>query len=45
MDYERMLDRLYATLPEETKRHERFQMPVVESFIQGLKIVLTSSSW
>ena len=37
MEYEKMLDGLYAGLPAETKRHERFEMPQAESFIQGNK--------
>ena len=37
MDYEKMVDRLYASLPAETKRHERFEMPQAESFVQGNK--------
>ena len=40
MDYEKMVDRLYATLPEETKRHERFVMPQAESFVQGHKTIV-----
>ncbi len=40
MDYEKMVDRLYAVLPAETKRHERFEMPQAESFIQGNKTVV-----
>ena len=40
MEYEKMLDRLYASLPESTKKHERFEMPIVESFIQGHKTIV-----
>ena len=40
MDYEKMLDRLYASLPERTKRHERFEMPAAESFMQGHKTIV-----
>ena len=40
MQYEEMLDRLYKGLPERTKKHERFEMPQVESFIQGNKTIV-----
>jgi translation initiation factor 2 subunit 2 len=40
MDYEKMLDRLYASLPESTKKHERFELPPVDSFIQGKKTIV-----
>jgi translation initiation factor 2 subunit 2 len=44
MEYEKMLDRLYASLPEKTKKHERFQMPVAESFQQGTKTIVRNFS-
>ncbi len=37
MEYEKMLDRLYMSLPEHTKTKERFEMPLIESFTQGPK--------
>ncbi len=37
MKYEKMLDRLYLSLPEQTKTKERFEMPEVHSHIQGSK--------
>lgn len=40
MEYEEMLDRVYAALPEKTKKHERFQMPEAESFIQGNRTIV-----
>jgi len=40
MEYEKMLDQLYTRLPERTKKHERFQMPEVESFVQGHKTIV-----
>ncbi len=40
MEYEKMLERLYAGLPESTKKHERFVMPQAESFIQGHKTIV-----
>lgn len=44
MEYEKMLKGLYASLPEKTKRHERFQMPEAESFIQGNKTIVKNFS-
>ncbi len=44
MEYEKMLERLYACLPESTKKHERFEMPQVESFIQGHKTIVRNFS-
>jgi len=32
-----MLDRLYLSLPEQTKTKERFQMPEIQSLVQGTK--------
>lgn len=39
-----MLDRLYLSLPEQTKTKERFEMPKVESFTQGQKTIIKNSS-
>ncbi len=39
-----MLDRLYLSLPEQTKTQERFEMPKVESFVQGQKTIIKNSS-
>lgn len=39
-----MLERLYASLPEKTKKHERFEMPVAESFQQGNKTIVRNFS-
>lgn len=39
-----MLKGLYASLPEKTKRHERFQIPEADSFIQGNKTVVKNFS-
>jgi len=44
MEYEKMLDRLYAGLPESSKKHERFEMPEAESFIQGSKTIVKNFS-
>ncbi len=40
MHYEKMLERLYASLPERSKKHDRFQMPEAESFGQGNKTIV-----
>ncbi len=37
MEYDKMLDRAYMSLPKETLTKERFQMPAVDSMIQGTK--------
>lgn len=37
MEYEKMIDRLYMSLPKEALSKERFEMPVVDSFNQGQK--------
>ncbi len=39
-----MLDRLYLSLPERSKKHERFEMPEAESFIQGNKTIVKNFS-
>ncbi len=44
MEYEKMLKGLYASLPEKSKKHERFQMPEAESFIQGNKTIVRNFS-
>ena len=44
MQYEEMLDRLYASLPEKTKKHERFEMPEADSFLQGSKTFVKNFS-
>ena len=40
MEYEKMLDRLYESLPKHTLNRDRFEMPIAESFIQGNKTIL-----
>lgn len=44
MEYEEMLDRIYDSLPEKTKKHERFEMPVADSFVQGNKTIVKNFS-
>jgi len=39
-DYEKLLDKARAALPEKTSVFERFETPVVESFIQGSKTII-----
>ena len=40
MNYEEMLDRAYSMLPKKTLARERFEIPKLESFIQGSKTVV-----
>lgn len=44
MDYEKSLDRLYTSLPESTKKHDRFVMPEADSFMQGNKTIVKNFS-
>jgi len=37
MEYDKMLERAYLSLPKEALTKERFQMPLVDSMIQGHK--------
>jgi translation initiation factor 2 subunit 2 len=39
-EYEKMLENAYATLPKKALEHERFEIPRVESFIQGSKTIV-----
>jgi translation initiation factor 2 subunit 2 len=39
-DYEKMLDRARAALPEKTQTLERFETPAIESFLQGSKTII-----
>lgn len=39
-DYEKMLDRARAALPEKTQAFERFETPAIESFQQGSKTII-----
>tara|TARA_Y100000310_G_C20465344_1_gene707354 strand:+ start:207 stop:611 length:405 start_codon:yes stop_codon:yes gene_type:complete len=40
MDYEQLLDKAYKGLPEKTLSKERFEIPRLQSFIQGSKTVI-----
>jgi len=44
MNYEKMLDRLYMSLPKQALAKERFEMPVVESHIEGTKTIVKNFS-
>lgn len=37
MEYEKMLDRVYATLPKKTESGERFEIPTADVLMQGTK--------
>ena len=39
-----MLDRLYLSLPKEALSKERFEMPAVESMVQGTKTIIRNFS-
>jgi len=39
-DYEKLLDRAYAQLPEKTKTQARFEMPQVDVLMEGNKTIL-----
>ena len=39
-DYDKLLERARAALPEKTSAFERFETPVIESFIQGSKTII-----
>ena len=40
MEYEKMLDRLYLSLPKEALMKERFELTEPDSFIQGNKTIV-----
>jgi len=44
MEYEKMLSRLYGSLPEKTTSKERFELPKLESNIQGKKTIIRNFS-
>jgi translation initiation factor 2 subunit 2 len=37
MEYEKMLTRAYATMPKHALTKERFEIPVIDSLVQGTK--------
>lgn len=40
MEYEKMLDRVYKSIPEKSKAKDRLEIPKVESILQGKKTVI-----
>jgi translation initiation factor 2 subunit 2 len=40
MEYDKMLSKLYESLPKETKNKERFEMPTIQSLVQGPRTVV-----
>jgi translation initiation factor 2 subunit 2 len=40
MEYQKMLDRLYLSLPKQTLEKARFEIPEFESFIQGNRTIV-----
>ena len=40
LDYDKLLERVKQKLPEKTGLHERSQMPVLDSFVEGNKTIL-----
>lgn len=41
-DYASLLDRAWANLPEELQNHSRFQMPEVDTLIEGNQTIITN---
>jgi len=39
-EYEKMLERAYLSVPKKALEHERFEIPRVESMIQGSKTII-----
>jgi translation initiation factor 2 subunit 2 len=44
MEYEKMLDRLYLSLPKKALEKSRFEIPDVDAFIQGNRTILKNFS-
>ncbi|PIN85058.1 MAG: translation initiation factor IF-2 subunit beta [Candidatus Diapherotrites archaeon CG11_big_fil_rev_8_21_14_0_20_37_9] len=44
MEYEKMLNRLYGSLPEKTTSKERFEIPRLDSRVQGKKTMVNNFS-
>jgi len=40
MEYDKLLERAYSSLPEKASGGARFEMPIVESFVQGNKTII-----
>jgi len=41
-DYTSLLDRAWANLPEELQNHSRFQMPELDTLIEGNQTIITN---
>lgn len=39
-EYEKLLEKAYSSLPQKTASSERFEVPSIESFIQGNKTII-----
>jgi len=39
-EYEKLLEKAYSLLPEKATKKERFEIPVVESIVQGSKTII-----
>ncbi|MDO8625514.1 MAG: translation initiation factor IF-2 subunit beta [Candidatus Diapherotrites archaeon] len=44
MEYEKLLDRLYLSLPPAALQKERFEMPRVDTFVEGTKTLIKNFS-
>jgi len=44
MNYKEMLERAYKSMPEKTLKKERFEMPTVQSIVQGNRTVFSNFS-
>lgn len=40
LDYDKLLERGYSQIPEKTTSGERFEMPIIDSIIEGNKTIL-----
>ena len=40
MDYDKLLERGYAQIPEKTGTGERFEMPVIDAMVEGSKTIV-----
>ena len=40
MDYEKLLNKAYEKLPEKVKTPDRFEIPIVETIVQGNKTII-----
>ncbi|MFH0971739.1 MAG: translation initiation factor IF-2 subunit beta [Candidatus Micrarchaeota archaeon] len=40
MDYEKLLERAYATLPKKQESSERFEIPIADAILHGTKTII-----